>query len=89
MPLAAKDLTNRQIAERLLLSDRTIGFHPYQAFPILGVTSRAQLRDALPGWKVPDTVDPRGGAWSGACSTAGRDARVAAPTAQGGSFPFR
>ncbi|MET8564547.1 LuxR family transcriptional regulator [Streptomyces flaveolus] len=45
--LAAKGLTNRQIAERLLLSDRTIGFHLYQAFPKLGVTSRAQLRDAL------------------------------------------
>ncbi|WP_030993454.1 helix-turn-helix domain-containing protein [Streptomyces sp. NRRL WC-3744] len=47
VPPAAKDLTNRQIAERLLLSDRTIGFHLHQAFPILGVTSRAQLRDAL------------------------------------------
>ncbi|MEU3445332.1 helix-turn-helix transcriptional regulator [Streptomyces griseoincarnatus] len=45
--LAAKGLANWQIAERLLLSDRTIGFHLYQAFPKLGVTSRAQLRDAL------------------------------------------
>lgn len=47
MRLAAKGLANWQIAERLLLSDRTIGFHLYQAFPKLGVTSRAQLRDAL------------------------------------------
>lgn len=45
--LAATGLTNRQIAERLLLSARTVGFHLYQAFPKLGVTNRAQLRDAL------------------------------------------
>jgi DNA-binding CsgD family transcriptional regulator len=45
--LAATGLTNRQIGERLLLSARTVGFHLYQAFPKLGVTTRAQLRDAL------------------------------------------
>lgn len=45
--LAATGLTNRQIGERLLLSARTVGFHLYQVFPKLGVSSRAQLRDAL------------------------------------------
>jgi DNA-binding CsgD family transcriptional regulator len=45
--LAAQGLTNRQIGERLLLSDRTVGFHLYQTYPKLGVSNRTQLRDAL------------------------------------------
>ncbi|MEU7982633.1 AAA family ATPase [Micromonospora sp. NPDC049081] len=45
--LAASGLTNRQIAERLYLSHRTVGAHLYRIFPKLGVTSRAALRDAL------------------------------------------
>ncbi|WP_079178902.1 ATP-binding protein [Streptomyces humi] len=45
--LAATGLTNRQIGERLLLSARTVGFHLYQVFPKLGVSSRTQLHDAL------------------------------------------
>jgi DNA-binding CsgD family transcriptional regulator len=45
--LAASDLTNKQIAERLYLSPRTVGSHLYQLFSKLGVTSRAALRDAL------------------------------------------
>ncbi|MER5698278.1 ATP-binding protein [Streptomyces mirabilis] len=45
--LAASGLTNKQIAERLFLSHRTIGAHLYQLFPKLGITSRAMLRDAL------------------------------------------
>jgi DNA-binding CsgD family transcriptional regulator len=47
--LAAAGLTNKQIAERLFLSPRTVGYHLYQIFPKLGVTSRAALRDALAG----------------------------------------
>ncbi|WP_405885428.1 LuxR C-terminal-related transcriptional regulator [Streptomyces sp. NBC_01384] len=46
--LAAAGLTNREIGERIFLSPRTIGFHLYRIFPKLGITSRAQLRDALP-----------------------------------------
>jgi DNA-binding CsgD family transcriptional regulator len=45
--LAATGLSNREIGERLSLSPRTVGAHLYRAFPKLGVTSRAALRDAL------------------------------------------
>jgi DNA-binding NarL/FixJ family response regulator len=45
--LAAAGFSNRQIAERLLLSHRTVGAHLRQVFPKLGVSSRAALRDAL------------------------------------------
>jgi len=46
--LAAEGLTNREIGARLFLSHRTIGSHLYRIFPKLEITSRAQLRDALP-----------------------------------------
>ncbi|MER7930558.1 AAA family ATPase [Streptomyces sp. NPDC096057] len=59
--LAATGLTNKQIAERLFLSHRTIGTHLYQIYPKLGIGSRAALRDALaaldsgtPAEAVPD-----------------------------------
>jgi DNA-binding CsgD family transcriptional regulator len=45
--LAATGLSNREIAEQLTLSPRTVGAHLHRAFPKLGVTSRAALRDAL------------------------------------------
>jgi DNA-binding CsgD family transcriptional regulator len=45
--LAAGGLSNRQIAERLFLSPRTIGGHLYRIFPKLEITARAQLRDAF------------------------------------------
>lgn len=45
--LAAAGLSNKQIAERLFISPRTVGYHLHQVFPKLGVTSRAALRDAL------------------------------------------
>jgi DNA-binding CsgD family transcriptional regulator len=45
--LAASGLTNKQIAERLFLSHRTVGGHLHRAFPKLRVATRAALRDAL------------------------------------------
>lgn len=51
--LAAAGLTNKQIGERLYLSHRTVAAHLYQAFPKLGVASRAALRDALAALPPP------------------------------------
>jgi DNA-binding CsgD family transcriptional regulator len=45
--LAATGLTNKEIAQRLYLSARTVSTHLYRIFPKLGITSRAALRDAL------------------------------------------
>ena len=45
--LAAVGLSNKEIGGRLYLSPRTVGGHLYRIFPKLGVTTRAQLRDAL------------------------------------------
>jgi DNA-binding NarL/FixJ family response regulator len=46
--LAADGLSNKEIAERLYVSTRTVGTHLYRLFPKLGIASRAELRDALP-----------------------------------------
>ena len=51
--LAADGLSNREIGQRLYLSHRTIGTHLYNLFPKLGITSRAQLRDALEAPRLP------------------------------------
>ena len=55
--LAASGLTNKQIAERLFLSPRTVGGHLHRAFPKLGVATRAALRDALAS--IPPEQLPR------------------------------
>jgi DNA-binding NarL/FixJ family response regulator len=45
--LAAEGLSNREIAQRLFLSHRTISTHLYRVFPKFGITSRAELSAAL------------------------------------------
>jgi DNA-binding CsgD family transcriptional regulator len=45
--LAARGLTNPQIANELVVSPRTVQGHLYRAFKKLGVKSRAQL---VPAW---------------------------------------
>ena len=47
--LAADGLRNRQIAEQLLMSTRTVGAHLHSAYHKLGLTGRHQLRDAVIG----------------------------------------
>ncbi|WP_035847520.1 helix-turn-helix transcriptional regulator [Kitasatospora azatica] len=41
--LAARGLSNREIAAQLFLSPRTVGHHLYKAYPKLGIASRAEL----------------------------------------------
>ena len=43
--LAARGLSNKEIAAQLFLSARTVGHHLYKAYPKLGVASRSELAD--------------------------------------------
>lgn len=45
--LAASGFSNREIADRLFLSHRTVGSHLYRVFPKLGIVSRSELAQAL------------------------------------------
>jgi DNA-binding NarL/FixJ family response regulator len=45
--LAAQGLSNREIADQLVVSIKTIEYHLRNAFGKLGVTSRRQLPDRL------------------------------------------
>lgn len=45
--MAAAGQSNREIAQELYLSPRTVATHLYRAFPKLAITSRSQLRAAL------------------------------------------
>lgn len=45
--LAAAGLSNKEIADRLFLSPRTVGAHLYRIFPKLGIARRSGLRQAL------------------------------------------
>lgn len=45
--LAAGGLSNKEIADQLYLSHRTIATHLYKVFPKLGISNRTQLQSAL------------------------------------------
>ena len=45
--LASDGLTNREIADRLFLSPRTVSSHLYRSYPKLGVAGRHQLRNVI------------------------------------------
>jgi len=45
--MAAEGLSNREIADRLFLSHRTVGAHLYRIYPKLGIVSRFELAQAL------------------------------------------
>jgi DNA-binding CsgD family transcriptional regulator len=45
--LAARGLSNKEIADRIYLSHRTVSTHLYKVFPKLAITGRAQLQKAL------------------------------------------
>lgn len=47
--LAAAGLTNREIADRIYVSHRTVAAHLYKMFPKLGITNRNQLHAVLSG----------------------------------------
>ena len=51
--LASDGLTDREIADRLFLSPRTVGSHLYRSYPNLGIASRHQLRDVIAGTSTP------------------------------------
>ena len=53
--MVAEGLSNRQIAEQLYLSHRTVGAHLYRIFPKLGITSRSQMRESLQSASSPET----------------------------------
>ena len=45
--LAARGLTNGEIADQLFLSPRTVASHLYRSYPKLGIAGRHQLRDLV------------------------------------------
>ncbi len=47
--LAARGLSNRDIAAQLFLSPRTVGYHLYKAYPKLGVAARSELPAVVDG----------------------------------------
>jgi DNA-binding CsgD family transcriptional regulator len=63
---AAQGMTNREIAQDLYISHRTVGAHLYRVFPKLGITTRAQLAQALDRARATGTeTETEGGTKTG------------------------
>ncbi len=56
--LAGSGLTNREIADRLFLSPRTVASHLYRSYPKLGISGRHQLRDLIARVGTPPEASP-------------------------------
>jgi DNA-binding CsgD family transcriptional regulator len=91
--LAAAGLTNREIGQKLYLSHRTIGYHLHRIFPKLGVTTRAQLREALADLSLAAgahsgvTGPGRGASSQRSCPPPVERARFAVPTPRRDGVP--
>ena len=53
--LAAQGLTNREIADRLFVSHRTVGSHLANVFGKVGISSRVELAGAVAGGALAQT----------------------------------
>jgi ATP/maltotriose-dependent transcriptional regulator MalT len=53
--LVAQGLSNREVAQRLYISHRTVGAHLYRIFPKIGVATRAQLQAVIAN-RAPTTL---------------------------------
>jgi DNA-binding CsgD family transcriptional regulator len=51
----AQGLSNREVAQRLYISHRTVGAHLYRIFPKIGVATRAQLQAVIAN-RAPTTL---------------------------------
>jgi DNA-binding CsgD family transcriptional regulator len=51
--LAGSGLTNREIADRLFLSPRTVASHLYRSYPKLGISGRHQLHEHIAPAGIP------------------------------------
>jgi DNA-binding CsgD family transcriptional regulator/tetratricopeptide (TPR) repeat protein len=56
--LAGHGYTNRQIADRLFLSPRTVASHLYRSYPKLGISGRHQLHDLVTRAGMAPEADP-------------------------------
>ena len=56
--LAGQGYTNREIADRLFLSPRTVASHLYRSYPKLGISGRHQLHDLVSRAGMAIEADP-------------------------------
>lgn len=60
MRMAAEGLSNRQIAETLFVTSKTVENHLGRVYARLGIGSRTALADALDAWAAPRHPQGRG-----------------------------